>query len=740
MKTTDFCKGFFLSVLIVLLLLPSLCYGAEKKKVLVLHSYHPGFHWTDSAMQGIKSVLGKEDNVELFVTYMDTKKRADSEYFLQLRNLYAQRYIAFKFDAILTTDDHALNFLLKYRDGLFPGVPVFFSGINDYTPARIEGKKLFSGVYAVYDASITLDFILEMHPKTKSVVVVSDSSNSGDDFRGLVERVEPQYRDKLRFNYFHGLSLTALKTNLNKLPPDAVVIWAIYMRTPEGEPLSSQESVKIVTENSPVPTYCMWDVVGQGVVGGSITSPRFQGQSSSTMALEYLNGKRFDEIPVTKISTIPKFDYNAMKRFNMTERQLPAHHVLINKPFSFYEEYKFQILLTALFIVILVILIIFLLVNIFYRRKSENQFKAMVETSPLAIYMSKGREIKSFYLNPTFVKFFGYTINDVPTAEDFWILAYPNLEYREKVREEWKIKREIINQKDSETKPLETNVICKDGSTKSISWGHVSVGKLNWAYGIDITERKKMTDELEQLNKSLEERVQEKTYSLKAANKELESFSYSVSHDLRAPLRAINGFTDILIEDFSGLPEDVEGYLKRIHSSAQKMDRLINSLLDFGRMGRKELQKTNVDVSKIVTQCIEELCDTEETRQIEFKVSDIPVLQGDHALLKQVMLNLISNAIKYSRNQERSVVEIGHTIESDKVVVFVRDNGVGFDMHYKDKLFGVFQRLHSEEAFEGTGVGLALSKRIVERHGGRIWAEAEVNKGATFYFTITPSR
>ena len=173
-----------------------------------------------------------------------------------------------------------------------------------------------------------------------------------------------------------------------------------------------------------------------------------------------------------------------------------------------------------------------------------------------------------------------------------------------------------------------------------------------------------------------------------------------------------------------------------IHNNGQKMGQLIDDLLSFSRMGRKELLKTEVPVSKIVDQCSKEVQSENVDRNIEFVVSEIPPLQADKALLKQVIKNLLSNAVKYSRPREKSVIEIGHLQEGSKTITFVRDNGVGFDMRYQAKLFGVFQRLHREEEFEGTGVGLALAKRIISRHGGEIWAEAEVDKGATFYFSL----
>jgi PAS domain S-box-containing protein len=253
----------------------------------------------------------------------------------------------------------------------------------------------------------------------------------------------------------------------------------------------------------------------------------------------------------------------------------------------------------------------------------------------------------------------------------------------------------------------------------------------------DITGRKVAEEKIRQLNVELEERVIKRTAELEAANKELEAFSYSVSHDLRAPLRAVNGFAGIVLEDFGPqLPEECRRHLERIRAGALRMGMLIDDLLAFSRLSRQAVNRQAVNPARIVNEVLDELKPQRDGRQIEIKVGELPACHGDPALLKQVWVNLISNAIKYTRGREPAVVEIGCARENDENVYFIRDNGAGFDMEYANKLFGVFQRLHRADEFEGTGVGLAIVQRIVHRHGGRVWAKAEVNRGATFYFTI----
>ena len=253
----------------------------------------------------------------------------------------------------------------------------------------------------------------------------------------------------------------------------------------------------------------------------------------------------------------------------------------------------------------------------------------------------------------------------------------------------------------------------------------------------DMTARRKAEEALRQLNANLEQRVIERTAELEAANKELESFSYSVSHDLRAPLRAVDGFSQAVLEDYgTQLPDEGRRYLQTIREGAQRMGILIDDLLTFSRLSRLPLSRHEVETGELVRAVIEDLRAQAPGRSIEVRVAKLPVCQGDAALLKQVWINLLANAFKYTRNRATAVVEVGCSQENGAHIYFVRDNGTGFDMRYAGKLFGVFQRLHRAEEYEGTGVGLAIVQRIVHRHGGRVWADATIDGGATFYFTL----
>ena len=289
-----------------------------------------------------------------------------------------------------------------------------------------------------------------------------------------------------------------------------------------------------------------------------------------------------------------------------------------------------------------------------------------------------------------------------------------------------------------------TAVICVTGFV-GIVFGQPLLGVIYAGMGAvvalltqKVTQRKREQEELRRINETLEQRVLARTAELDSTNKELEAFSYSVAHDLRAPLRHMDGFIRLLKKhSWASLDERNQRYLGIISDSARQMGLLIDDLLAFSRVGRAELQLLPVSLQQLVQEAMQELREETQGRNIAWKISQLPEVMADRSMMRLVMINLLANAVKFTGKRERAEIEVGTSSnEADGIVVFVRDNGVGFDMEYADKLFGVFQRLHPAEEYEGTGIGLANVQRIIHRHRGRTWARGEVDQGATFYFSL----
>jgi PAS domain S-box-containing protein len=336
-------------------------------------------------------------------------------------------------------------------------------------------------------------------------------------------------------------------------------------------------------------------------------------------------------------------------------------------------------------------------------------------------------------LNPAWSLTLGYTLEEM--------MEHPFIDFVHPDDRERTIAETSGLRKGNETVFFENRYRCKDGSYRWLSWSArpIVADRIIFASARDLTERKRTEEEMVNLNHELKQRAEQ----LEMANKELEAFSYSVSHDLRSPLRHIHGFVELLQKSPALQAEESSvRYMTVIARAARDMGMLIDDLLAFSRTGRAEMHPRPINVRDLIDQVIGEMEPDNRNRRITWDIRNLPRARGDAGLLRLVWTNLISNALKYSRPREETRIEIGvlgvadPAVRPNETVFYIRDNGVGFDMKYATKLFGVFQRLHRAEQFEGTGIGLANVQRIIMRHGGRVWAESQPDAGATFYFSL----
>lgn len=360
-------------------------------------------------------------------------------------------------------------------------------------------------------------------------------------------------------------------------------------------------------------------------------------------------------------------------------------------------------------------------------KASEKRYRDLADNAIVGIYQStlKGDIL---YVNDAMARMHGFESPDDMISGGA-LPRYKNPKDMEGLMENLKKNGKVTN--------LELETLTAEGGTKNLLVSATLNGEVLSGMVIDITGRKRAEEELRRYQDHLEDLVKERTTRLEAINKELEAFSYSVSHDLRAPLRGIDGFSQALLDEYVD-KLDVQGkdYLRRIRASCQRMAQLIDDLLSLSRVTRSKMARQRVDLSRMVRSIAEELQKAQPEREVEFTIAEGITVNGDAHLLRIALENLLGNAWKFSGKNPQARIEFGMTGHEDKPAYFVRDNGAGFDMAYVDKLFGVFQRLHSSTEFPGTGIGLAMVQHIVHRHGGRVWAEGKVGEGATFYFTI----
>jgi PAS domain S-box-containing protein len=778
----------FAAMLAWLLLFPDVAaaQSLSKKDVLLLNSYRAGYSWTAEQVRGIESVLGSESYlVDVWVEYMDMARNTGSGYREELRNLYRAKYGRKKVDAIVSTDDEALAFLLDYHTELFPGTPVVFCGVNDLSLADRVPRDLFTGVIEVWNSREVLDTALRLHPGTRRVYVVTDRGptaaslrRSYEEIAGLPKGVDTVFLDG------RTLSFEEILEGLRRISDHSLVITTEFLEDKTGNYFRKDEALSAMVRATKAPFYSPYisDLVGRGLVAASKNGGFNHGGRAARLALRVLQGVHPGDIPVeTDKESQLVFDFNEITRWGISESQLPANCVVLNRPSTFYQANKYAIWSGIAFILFQTVVIAGLFVTIAARRRAEVQLTKNAEalassnqTLDLLNQSLRGevqdritaevalRESEERLRLALDAAQMGTWSWDIPTGKVVWsenvaplmgvadsrsLLSFDDYQSLIHPEDRASILKAIADclARSAPGYQVEHRVIRPDGSLhwvgskgqvyRDASGEPVKMAGTVW----DITQPKQAAEEIRKLNAELEQRVKERTAQLEAANRELEAFSYSVSHDLRAPLTNIEGFVSLLGKAAESLDGKSLEYLTHITNSAKRMAQLIDDLLEFSRTGRAEMHQTVFGLDELVEESLGLLNHEVESREIVWKRGKLPRVRADRSLLRQVVVNLISNALKYSRKRERAEIEIGcipDALDQGYVVCYVKDNGVGFDMKYVHRLFGVFQRLHRASEFEGTGIGLANVQRIIHRHGGRTWAEGKVDQGATIYFSL----
>ncbi|MBW1911178.1 MAG: PAS domain S-box protein, partial [Deltaproteobacteria bacterium] len=388
----------------------------DQKRVLILHSYHIGYPWTDNVSEGITSILNKEENVEIIYEHMDTKRYFDKPYLKKLLHIYKYKYSGAIPDVIICSDDNALNFLLKNRDELFTSVPIVFCGINNFTDSRIAGHKNITGVVENPDILGTLQIALRLHPGTRQVAVVHDQTKSALANIERLRKIAPDFEKQVEFKYLTDVTISELREALRALPSETVVLHLSFARDRVGVFLPLKEASKLVNDNSAGPVYTCWDVRMSypGHCGGKVVSGRMQGEIAAQMAWRILHGESTDSIDIVRESpNVYMFDYEQVKRFGLSKNDLPENSIIVNEPFSFYEKYKGSIWITIGSFAFLLFLIVFLITNILRLKRVEealrierDNLRNIFESMEDGVYIVN-QQYDIQYVNPVLKKDFG---------------------------------------------------------------------------------------------------------------------------------------------------------------------------------------------------------------------------------------------------------------------------------------------------------------------------------------------
>ncbi len=752
--------------------------GSERavQRVLVLTSYHHGLECTDQAIEGVVSVFRDPKRFKVYIEYMDTKRLPYTGLEKPIFDYLAAKYASLQPDVIVVSDNNAFEFMKAHRDALFPGVAVVFCGVNNFTPAMLDGFPLATGVVENVAAKETLEAARGLQPALRRVALIVDATSTSQE---VLRDVLAQTRtlDWLELDVLQGLDLAETARRVAALSPQDAVLLLPYYLDPKGRSYQPDESLAEIRAATPCPIYSLWgSEIGKGLAGGKIVDMFKAGEMAGRMALQLLDGASVADVPVQLESPNSfVFDWNELTAHGLDTQALPAEARLVNRQPRIWESYPVYFWGGVALCLALAINLVLLICNIRKTRTIarafqhyEQRYDNIVENIIDGYYCADlGGNI--LMASPSCVQMFGYTRLDEVLNKNIAQTMYRTPEERRAFMERILREGRVIG--------FQVSMLKKDGEPIDVEANSTLVydasGKVIGVEGVirDITAHKRAQQELERFNRELEVLVEERASELFRRSAELEeanrrllvldelktSFLTTVAHELRTPLTSVLGYTRLVQKDYSRhlaaeaiashpngkIQERISQNLRIIENEGQRLSRLINDFLDLSRIesGLAEWNDSECDLRGLIDQAVD---------AVRFQIEDKPAVNlfvyvpkdpfrliTDPDRMVQVLFNLLENAIKFT---EQGSVTLTARHDPEGVEISVSDTGCGIPAENLVNLFTKFYQVAPDDlvrrGVKGPGLGLAVCREIVERYQGRIWAESVPGEGTRFVFRL----
>jgi PAS domain S-box-containing protein len=662
---------------------------------------------------------------------MDAPPNIDSTFFEKLYNLYKYKYRQRDFDMIVAADDQAFQFVLKFREKLFRDAPVVFCGVSSMGDAEIADKPQFAGVMETIAVKSTLKTALRLHTDARAVAIIRDVNGSKIANDAELRSIVKEEREDVHPAFFESADEEGVERLFRKTEYNGFVLLLTVDRDELTSALSQDEALEVISLTEDVPVYSCWEfLLGQGVVGGKVTSGFRHGELVAEIAIRIMTGTKPADVGIVRESAGEYiFDYQRLKQFGVSLSSLPEESSLIHAPSSFYEVNRGTIWIVSSLIGGMLLVIGILVFHMLYRRKAEQglqKTRASLEallnaTTDMAFLVDASGECLA--INRPTARHLGRRPDEIIGNRVYEFMSPEIAQERKKhfdtVRADGESMRFVEEENDR----------CYDITVYPVL-AHEDEGDVQ-ALGVfarDITEHRKA-----------EEALKEHAEALERANEELQQFAYVASHDLQEPLRTISSHVQLIQRRFKGqLDARADKSIQFAVDGAKRMQGLINDLLQYSRVGTRAKPLMPTDCEEILQTALDNLQVTIQEAGATVSHDELPVVIADQSQILQVFQNFIENGMKF-RGDNPPRIHIRAEQREDDLLFSVSDNGIGIDTQFADRIFAIFQRLHGVGKYPGSGIGLAICKKIIERHGGEIWVESEPGKGATFFFTIPNS-